>query len=570
MNRLLNVLKGNPNHGEHGRFASGSSTGAVKNIGRIDKKALKEVEAWGGERAKYAAAAVNAIGAFGGGKVIRDAQGRLQGIASVDITTSGEGIRKQLADAEGIKTHETYNTGYEKPYDKDTRTTKEYDKFSHDNMENVEIGFMATAPGTSGNGRKLFESVLQEAAKRNAGFGKFLTVGADQHAIGFWKKMGFKPLGKAESYRHPDFGKIKVQTMYMANADIVKRVGLKKAADAEPLNGIYCYPVKTMKQGLRKARGLKSVLQFLKDGAPGLGESMWPVDSSVVGIGNQMINEPYNNPRLPTQPRPGKKKPKKKSAEETGDMSAARPLQSNLGPNKDNKKRGLKKVTSVLKGKDAAFYKDPKEKDDLTGGEYKATPSRAHQLTPTKPKPTKKKPYEADMEVPRNESTSFKPGDDQDANVKKEGGSYVTVQEQQFQPQSFLNPGYPPQLPPTKPNKKKGKGLKKVLQVLKDGAEGGFDQARMLDAVGSAPGAPASDLNPGNVGLKYMPKKPAKKAPKKTTAPVVGKQSINASSYARDYAKGKVKRPQSLKRPQDQKPMGGIFAAVEAMKRRKK
>jgi hypothetical protein len=84
----------------------------------------------------------------------------------------------------------------------------------------------------------------------------------------------------------------------------------------------------------------------------------------------------------------------------------------------------------------------------------------------------------------------------------KQGGTYNNSSIEQFQPVSTLNPGYPPSL--RQPKKKKG-GLKKVCQILKDGAEGGFDQARMLDAVGSSPGAPASELNPGNVG-DYIPR----------------------------------------------------------------
>lgn len=65
-------------------------------------------------------------------------------------------------------------------------------------------------------------------------------------------------------------------------------------------------------------KGLKKVVQVLKEG-----ESMWPVDSSVVGLGNSLINETFAGPNTsPTQPRPPKKK----------------------------KKTGLKKVSHILKG----------------------------------------------------------------------------------------------------------------------------------------------------------------------------------------------------------------------------
>jgi hypothetical protein len=261
ISRLLKGGAGSGNFGHSGRpgeqGGSSSTPGSVKGIGRIKEKALEEVEKWGGERAKYAKAAVNAIRSQSYGTAAYDEAGELKGIASSNIYTSNSEALRRIAEAEGIKVDEQVATGYSPPYPEfETVSTKEYEKFFSDNLAATEIGFMATAPGTKGFGRRMAEKIIRSARTG------MVEVLADKGAVGFWKKMGFKPVGKPSTYKHKDFGRITSQPMYMTAADAKK---FRKADAGEPESGIYCWP--SPQEGLTMFKRLKPLLK----GGPGSG-----------------------------------------------------------------------------------------------------------------------------------------------------------------------------------------------------------------------------------------------------------------------------------------------------------
>jgi len=235
-----------------------------------------------------------------------------------------------------------------------------------------------------------------------------------------------------------------------------------------------------MKQHLshNNNRGLKRVIKELANS----GESMWPVDSLVVGAGNSMVNQPYNvGITQNTQPRP-KKKPKK---------------------------------------------------------------------------------------------------------VKKEAGSYATTAVDTFQSNSVLNPGPGPNASGKAQNKKKKskpqaprvpiypftRGLKKVVNVLKDGAEGGFDGTLTIQAVGAAPESPTSSLNPGNVGNKYLPVKPSPKRTPGMAKPSgkknrkVKKMSINRVVHLLKGGPGSGPHSQGGGKPNAKEKRSGMAEASAALSR---
>lgn len=261
--RLLDVLKGGAGSGNFGHSGrpgeqggSSATSGSIKAVGRISSQTLKETKAWGSNRAKYASAAINATNAYGGGLVFKDDAGKVQGVAQLSFRTSNQRELKDVAEAEGIKTSEAYETGYVAPYEATAeRSTKEFDSFFENNISVAELNFVGTAPGTHGVGRKLVTEAISRTLKESKT--SMLLIEADAGAKGFWAKMGFKPLGKSSRYKHPDFGKITVQSMYMTNTDLKKAAGKFNKSDYQE-SGIYCYP---------RAKGFKKLTSVLKGGA---------------------------------------------------------------------------------------------------------------------------------------------------------------------------------------------------------------------------------------------------------------------------------------------------------------
>lgn len=308
---VLKVLKGGPgsgnfgHSGREGQQGGSAETGGKVSVSRFSSKGadklLPKVKEWGGERAKYAEAALYNIGEAGDiGHVFKGDDGAVLGISSSKYTSGFNN-----ADSEQIARDNGIDTNYQAGGNWDEQKRLKIIDWQRDNLDaGIEIGMMATAPGTKGIGRKLVGKIISDAAKD----GRIVSLDADQGAIGFWEKMGFKKFGKLESFNNEQFGLIKIQRMYMLKPDVKAAAAkLKKSDDSEPASGIYCWlhienNAKRIERVLTAIKGGPGSGNFNHSGRPGEqggsgegGGSKAPPDKDTLNTSAEALHKKLNH-----------------------------------------------------------------------------------------------------------------------------------------------------------------------------------------------------------------------------------------------------------------------------------